>query len=214
MIIKNKRFWIISPIYIAYIVLILFFINGLDVEMLVQAFTDKVFVYLIIPPFILGIALIEESVKITSIVRMDNRKQALCWGLKQQYLLGFIYLVAWFALIALFAIKNGEMVQLSIFMGIFLQYLLCFALIVNISACMKRLNHKIFVAIPFVITYAILVIDILVLTFVTGRIGITIYLVFSWTFYKNSFLAIVVLIALCCLSYSCLRRLNSKADFY
>lgn len=214
MIIKSKRFWIISPIYVAYIVLILLFINVLDVEMLVQVFTDKVFVYLIIPPFILGIALIEESLKKTSIIRMDNRKQALFLALKQQYLLGFIYLVMWFALIALFAIKIGEMVKVSIFLGIFIRYLLCFVLIVNISACMKRLNYKIFVTIPFVLTYAILVIDILVLTFVTGRIGTTLYLVFSWTFFKNSFESIVVLIALSCLSYSCLRRLNSKADFY
>ena len=214
MIIANKKFLKNIPIYVAYIVLIMCFIKALEVEILIQIFTDKVFVYLMIPPFICGIALIEESFKKTSIVRLLNRKQALLWNLKQQYLFGCAYLLTWFGVIALFALINRETVPIFIFAGDFLRYLLCLILFINISACMRRMNQKFFVRIPIVITYGILVIDILTITSMTGRIGIPVYLIFSWAFYENCILSIVVLIILCGLSYLYLRKLDCKADYY
>jgi len=133
MIIKNRRFLRILPICIVYIVVLLCFIKGVGSEILVQAFTDKSFVYLIMPPFICGAALIEESIHKSIIIRMQNRKRALSILLMQQYLFGFVYLLAWFILIALFAVLNRENLELSDFAELFIRYLLCIALFLNVS---------------------------------------------------------------------------------
>ena len=214
MIIKNRRFLRIVPICIAYIVVLLCFIKGVESEILVQAFTDKSFVYLIMPPFICGAALIEESIHKSIIIRMQNRKRALGFLLIQQYLFGFVYLLAWFILIALFAVLNRENLELSDFAESFIQYLICIALFLNVLACMKRMNRKIFITIPFVITYVLLLIDVLAVTSITGKLGIAICLMFSWAFYKNSILGIILLSLFCCISYLWLKKLNSYTDLY
>lgn len=214
MIIKNKRFLTIVPICITYIVIILLFVKLVESEILIQAFTDKVFVYFIFPPFICGVALIEESIQKPFIVRMQNREKALSFLLIQQYLFGFLYLVAWFILIALFVVLYRETLELSNLAETFIRYLLCMILFLNVSACLKRSNKKVLMTIPLIISYAILLIDILVLTSISSRAGITIYLLFSWTFFKNKVLGIMVLLLLGYLSYICLKRFDCKADFY
>ena len=63
MILFNKKAVLLIPVYLLYIILILYFVTLADADILIQAFTDKVFVYLIVPPFACGISLIEESMK-------------------------------------------------------------------------------------------------------------------------------------------------------
>lgn len=218
MIIFSKKARLLVPVYIAYMILILCFITMMEVDILIRVFEDKVFVYFMIPPFVCGASLIEESLKKPSLVRMKNRKQAVTFLLFQQYLFALVYLLLWFSLIAIVAMWNGEMIVVADFVGKFVRYLLCLFLFVNVAGCFKRLNNKMLATIPFVAAYMVLALDVLAITSITGNIigktsGI-IYLLFAWTFYQKSMLGIVMLAIFFVASYLLLGRFERKADFY
>lgn len=71
-------------------------------------FFDKLVVFLLTPPFLLGTLLIERTITPTVIIRTKNRTHALLLELVQKYFLGFLYLTTWFILLVLFSlIKFG-----------------------------------------------------------------------------------------------------------
>lgn len=214
MILFNKKAVLLIPVYLLYIILILCFVTLADADILIQAFTDKVFVYLIVPPFACGTSLIEESMKKTLLVRMKDRKQAVSFLLIQQYLFGIIYLVVWFMLIAGFANAYGENIENFNFLGRFLRYLLCFFLFVNVAGCFKRSNKKLLASVPFVAAYVILILDVLAITSITGKELSIVYILFSWTFYGKNMLGIVMLAVFLIGSYRLLNHLDQQADFY
>lgn len=214
MIVFNKKVLLLVPVYIAYMILILCFITMVDIDLLSQVFADKVFVYLIIPPFACGASLIEESLKKPSLVRMKNRKQAVSFLLFQHYFCALVYLLLWFSLIAIFAMWNGELIVVADFAGKYVRYLLCLFLFVNVAGCIKRINNKMLATIPFIAAYVMLTLDVLAITYITGKVSIGIYLLFAWTFYQKSILGIGMLAIFFTASYLLLGRLDRKADFY
>ncbi len=214
MILLNKKALWFVPVFVAYIGLILFCIERFDANILRQVFADKVFVYLIVPPFVCGTSMIEESMKKPSLTRMKSRKQAVLFLLFQQYLLAIGYLLTWFMLIAAFVKGYGGNVEVADFVVRYVRYLLCLVLFVNVAGCFKRINNKMLATIPFIATYVVMIIDVLAITSITGKAFNIIYVMFAWTFCKSNVLSIAVLVIFVVASYLMLVRLDRKADFY
>lgn len=214
MILFNKRALWLVPAFVAYVILILFCIERFDANILRQVFADKVFVYLIVPPYVCGITLIEESMKKPSLTRMKSRKQAVTFLLFQQCLLAIAYLLIWFLLIAVFVKGYGGTVEITDFGAKYMRYLLCLILFVNVAGCFKRVNNKILATIPFIAAYVVLMTDVLAITSISGKAFIIIYVMFAWTFCKSTVLSLVMLTVFVVVSYLLMVRLDRKADFY
>ena len=218
MIILNKKALILVPVYLLYICAIVMLITATtsvtDTPMMIQIFTDKSYTYLFLPPFLCGILLIDESIKKPCLIRMKDRKEALSFLLAQQYTFTALYLVAWFIVIALFAKASGEQVIVSNLLSKFTRYLLSLLIFTNLAELFKRLNIKTLNAIPFIAAYMILMIDVLAITAITGKQATIVYLLFSWTFHRNSILSIVMLGIYFAITYVLLRRYDRKADVY
>ena len=214
MILFSKKALILVPMYFIYITLALLFIAIIDVEFMIQVFTDKMFVYLMFPPFICGISLIEESLKKPVLVRMKNRKQAMLFLLLQQYIFAVVYWIVWFLLIIILARGKGEQILVADMVAKLIRYILCSFLFVNVSGCLKRSNHKILSTIPFVAAYMLFILDVLAITSITGKAAMIIYVMFAWTFYGKSMLGIFMLVIFCIATYLFMHRLDEKADVY
>lgn len=214
MILLNKKAIWIVPAFVAYIALILICIERFDADILRQVFADKVFVYLMVPPFVCGITLIEESMKKPSLTRMKSRRQAVLFLLFQQYLLAIVYLFIWFLLIAAFVKGYGGTVEIADFGAKYVRYLLCLVLFVNVAGCFKRVNNKVLATIPFIAAYVVLMIDVLAITSISGKAFMIIYVMFAWTFCKSTILSLVMLTVFVVASYLLMVHLDRKADFY
>ena len=203
MILLNKKALWLVPVFVAYIVLILFCIERFDANILRQVFADKVFVYLMVPPFVCGTSLIEESMKKPSLTRMKSRKQAVLFLLFQQYLLAIGYLLIY-----------GGNVEIADFGAKYVRYLLCLVLFVNVAGCFERVNNKLLATIPFIAAYVVMIIDVLAITSISGKAFNIIYVMFAWTFCKSNVLSVAVLMIFVVASYLTLVHLDGKTDFY
>lgn len=154
-------------------------------------FFDKLVVFLLTPPFLLGTFLVEKTITPTVITRTKNRAHALLLELVQQYFLGFFYLTVWFILLVLFSlIKFG-----GIFSGEdaarillwYVRFLLGFILMINCSVLLKKSNFKLFASASSMIVYLFFSVEVLaVVPELDKQLGIEINLVFSWMFYDGA----------------------------
>lgn len=114
MILFRKRTIRLVPFYLLYMAAVLAAssLYGLyaaeSEEIVAQVFGDRVYCYLLVPPFIWTISTIDGSTKKPSFIRMKSRNQYLLFLLLQQYLFAVIYLTTWFSMIYILAIWHGE----------------------------------------------------------------------------------------------------------
>lgn len=154
-------------------------------------FFDKLVVFLLTPPFLLGTLLIERTITPTVIVRTKNRTHALLLELMQQYFLGFIYLTVWFILLILFSlIKFGGIFSgwdaAQIFLW-YIRFLMGFLLMINAAALLKRSNIKLFTSASSVIVYLFFALEVIaVIPELDKQLGLEINLIFSWMFYDGT----------------------------
>ena len=218
MIIRNKKATIAIPVYLLYICIIMLLVSSATsvtgVTVIEQAFSDKAYCYLIVPPFTCAILLISESIKKPCLTRMESRKQALLFVLIQQYAFSAVYLVAWFAVIVLFAKYCGDQIKISEISGRFVRYLFSLLVFSNLSELFKRVNVKALRSIPFVVTYVILIIDVLAITAITGKQSNIIYLIFSWAFFRSAIVGTPMLGIIFIITLLSLYRINRKADYF
>ena len=154
-------------------------------------FFDKLVVFLLTPPFLLGTLLIERTITPAVIVRTKNRTHALLLELVQQYFLGFIYLTVWFILLVLFSlIKFGGIFSGEDAAQIFLWYirfLMGFLLMINAAALLKRSNIKLSTSASSVIVYLFFSLEVIaVIPELDKQLGLEINLIFSWMFYDGA----------------------------
>ena len=114
MILFRKRTIRLVPFYLLYMAAVLAASSLYELyaaesgEIVAQVFGDRVYCYLLVPPFIWTISTIDGSTKKPSFIRMKSRNQYLLFLLLQQYLFAVIYLTTWFSMIYLLAIWHGE----------------------------------------------------------------------------------------------------------
>lgn len=182
----SKKSLRLVPLYLLYITAILWTIRAarplLGEQLTTQIFTDKAYCYLIVPPFVLGISLLDESMKKPCMIRMKSRLHALFYLLFQQYLLAALYLIAWFALIALFAYGINEQISVTGLFSRYIRYLFSMFVFANLAGLLKRLNSKALCAVPYIAAYILLLLDIQAIAVITNRYGISVKLMFSWIF--------------------------------
>lgn len=139
MILFRKRTIRLVPFYLLYMAAVLAAssLYGLyaaeSEEIVAQVFGDRVYCYLLVPPFIWTISTIDGSTKKPSFIRMKSRNQYLLFLLLQQYLFAVIYLTTWFSMIYILAIWHGERYLFVDMFSSYIRYLLSFFLLANIS---------------------------------------------------------------------------------
>ena len=150
-------------------------------------FFDKLVVFLLSLPFLLGTLFVERTITPTVITRTPNRIHALFLELVQQYFLGFIYLTVWFILLVLFSLMkfggifSGEDAVLILLW--YVRFLLGFTIMANCSVLLKKSNIKLFASASSMIVYLFFAIEVLaVVPELDKQLGIEINLVFSWMF--------------------------------
>ena len=175
MMIFSKKSLRLVPLYLLYIVGVLCTVwtarSLFQDQLTTQVFTDKVYCCLIVPPFVLGISLLDESIKKPCIIRMKSRLHALSRLLFQQYLLAALYLITWFVLIALFAYGANEQISVIDLFLKYIRYLLGLFLFTNLADLLKRLNIRGLSAVPYIAAYILLLLDIQAVTAITNRYG-------------------------------------------
>lgn len=148
MILFRKRTIRLVPFYLLYMAAVLAAssLYGLyaaeSEEIVAQVFGDRVYCYLLVPPFIWTISTIDGSTKKPSFIRMKSRNQYLLFLLLQQYLFAVIYLTTWFSMIYILAIWHGERYLFVDMFSSYIRYLLSFFLLANISEMLKRTKNK------------------------------------------------------------------------
>lgn len=154
-------------------------------------FFDKLVVFLLTPPFLLGTLLVERTITPTVITRTPNRLYALFLELVQQYFLGFIYLTVWFILLVLFSlikfggIFSGE--DAAKILQWYVRFLLGFMIMINCSVLLKKSNITLFASASSVIVYLFFAVEVLaIVPELDKQLGIEINLVFSWMFYDGT----------------------------
>lgn len=154
MILFRKRTIRLVPFYLLYMAAVLAAssLYGLyaaeSEEIVAQVFGDRVYCYLLVPPFIWTISTIDGSTKKPSFIRMKSRNQYLLFLLLQQYLFAVIYLTTWFSMIYILAIWHGERYLFVDMFSSYIRYLLSFFLLANISEMLKRTKNKMLVLSP------------------------------------------------------------------
>lgn len=154
-------------------------------------FFDKLVVFLLTPPFLLGTLLVERTITPTVITRTPNRIYALFLELVQQYFLGFIYLTVWFILLMLFSLMkfggvfSGEdTIQILLW---YVRFLLGFTIMINCTVLLKKSNIKLFASASSMIVYLLFAVEVLaVVPELDKQLGIETNLVFSWMFYDSA----------------------------
>ena len=131
-------------------------------EIVAQVFGDRVYCYLLVPPFIWTISTIDGSTKKPSFIRMKSRNQYLLFLLLQQYLFAVIYLTTWFSMIYILAIWHGERYLFVDMFSSYIRYLLSFFLLANISEMLKRTKNKMLSTMPFISAYLLLLMQIFI----------------------------------------------------
>lgn len=126
-------------------------------------------------------------------------------------LFAVIYLTTWFSMIYILAIWHGERYLFVDMFSSYIRYLLSFFLLANISEMLKRTKNKMLSTMPFISAYLLLLIDEQVIQSVTNRNGITIRLIFSWTFQPLGLVLLPVFLAITTLL---LLRLNRTYDIF
>ena len=188
MILFRKRTIRLVPFYLLYMAAVLAASSLYELyaaesgEIVAQVFGDRVYCYLLVPPFIWTISTIDGSTKKPSFIRMKSRNQYLLFLLLQQYLFAVIYLTTWFSMIYILAIWHGERYLFVDMFSSYIRYLLSFFLLANISEMLKRTKNKMLSTMPFISAYLLLLIDEQVIQSVTNRNGITTRPTFSRAF--------------------------------
>ena len=159
MILFRKRTIRLVPFYLLYMAAVLAASSRYGLyaaeseEIVAQVFGDRVYCYLLVPPFIWTISTIDGSTKKPSFIRMKSRNQYLLFLLLQQYLFAVIYLTTWFSMIYILAIWHGERYLFVDMFYSYIRYLLSFFLLANISEMLKRTKNKMLSTMPFISAY-------------------------------------------------------------
>lgn len=213
----HKRLLCLAMLYIGYIAVIMgvtLLLRGpSDTSFLGQISSDKVYSYLLVPPLLCGIFIIDESMKKPLLIRMGSRRRALLRLLAQQYLFTMIYVSVWFGQIALFARLGGETFAVIGLLGEYGRYLLSLLLLVNCAELFKRLNSMAVPAVLFGASFILLLIDVLFIPTVTNRFGPPVRLLFSWAFPRRG-LSYLILAAWLVITFVSLLNRNDTYDIF
>lgn len=212
MIITNKRALPLTGAIMIFITAVLNIIARSGSDIGIYTIFDKFYTYIIVPPFAGILTLIDESINKPVIIRIGSRSRALRFEIIQQYSLAAGYLLLWFLMFTAFGIMSGASITTTGLLNRFFRYLLNFIIFIHVAGVFKRTPIKLLSSVPIVSAYIFLLLDTMALAAITSRFGATLYLIFSWAFYKRDVPAFIALSLWSVITLVVLHNCNRKAD--
>lgn len=223
MILQHKKFYKLLGLYFA-----LFLISQLVIYLFAQndfsvwdisVNMDKLIIYILIPLFLCGSSIIDQSITKTVVVRMGSRKKALRFEMKQQYLFAAIFFIAWTLLIFLFTavlfdfsfLREDWLEVLNLYSRVFLGS----CLLLNCAAILRKEKHFNIAMAAYPLAYLLLLLEVMAIRPAMEMVGqgMEVNLFFSWIFYDGA-LAFFVLAFWLSISCILLEHMATKEDIF
>lgn len=167
-----------------------------------NVFLDKVYVFELVPLYLIGTAYINRRMTIPTIIRIGKRKKALSVSLRWKWVFAFVFLCIWFILINLItSIKFTYIYGKSVLdiINIFSRYLLGLIMISIIVEIFSRSQNKHLAGNSYLCTDLLLALEVIVIVpEINANTHFKLFLVFSWIFGKDiwGYVALSTIIAL------------------
>ncbi len=178
-------------------------------------FRDRVFVFLLIPIYLYGSAVLKQYINVQKMVRIGARQSVLWIEICQQYLYTICFLGSWFLMILVASIvKYAPIETYSIWeiWNIFLRYCLGCCLLCNVLLIFEYSEKKNIKANAYLISYIIFALDVIVI-YPESLIHtpFKILIIFSWILYGGE-MGYIALIIWLCITLGYLQIWNKKRD--
>lgn len=179
-------------------------------------FSDKTFVMLIMPAFVLGAVIIDSSVSPSMVVRTQSKLHAFALLRDQQYWFAIIYTIIWMISIVLTTqILFGKIFAIS-FWGLIREYVRCicgFIIFINISLILKVKCHKKYMVVSYIIVYIFFTAEIFsIVPLLNKYFPINIYIIFSWLF-RDTTISYLVIAGWISVTYYFGKKMAQNMDF-
>lgn len=167
-----------------------------------NVFLDKVYVFELVPLYLIGIAYINRQMTIPTIIRIGKRRKALSISLSWKWGFAFAYLCIWFIFVNLItSIKFVYIYQKSVFdiIIIFFRYFLGLIMISIIAEIFSRSQNKHLAGNSYFYTNLILALEVLaIVPEIRTNTHFKPSFVFSWIFSEDiwGFVALMTIITM------------------
>lgn len=215
----SKKFFLYAGgcllLFVVILSCLFFYTNDEDVWFS-NLFFDKLVVFLLTPPFMLGALLIDMTMTRATITRTKSRIHALRFQMLQQYVWGFVYLTAWFILLLFFSpakfggvFSGRDAVQIVSAYG---RFLLGFWIMTDACVLLKKSNLRLLKSASYILVYAFYMLEVLSIVPELGRqLGTHVKLLFSWMFedataWGLAVMAVFLMVACPCLAWAAKRE--------
>lgn len=204
-------------LFLAILSCLFIFADG-QTEWFSNIFFDKLVVFLLTPPFMVGLLLIEKSVMPVVVTRTKSRTYALLFQLIQQYFLAFVYLSVWFVLLIFFSLFKfgGSITEVNVsdLLQWYFRFLFGFIILADGAVLLKKSNIKALASASYVLIYLFFALEILtIIPELDQQVGVEINLVFSWMFYDGT-MGLVVMPLLIMVLTGAILLLNQREDIF
>lgn len=180
-----------------------------------NVFLDKVYVFELMPLYLLGIAYIDRFMNIPAIIRIGNRTKALFISLKRKWGFAFVYLCLWFILVNLItSIKFTYIYEKSVWdiINIFFRYFLGLILSSIIVEILSRSQNQHLAGNSYLCTNLLLALEVIgIVPEIRMNTRFKPSFIFSWIFNKDIW-ACVALIVIIILFLLYLFKVNAQKD--
>lgn len=199
MIILCKKFWgfeVAVTSCIAVIFYVLLKMSPNQAYWIANVFHDKMFLFILLPIYLLVNFIIEKSVSIVQITKMKTRERAILFVGIQQVLNLFLLVTTWFLIITVFTILQfGKITEISLseLLISYITYCEEMLLVSSVVIILRKSNKRNLQEFSYVITYGMVVLENTLVPELNMLLPIDVYLCFSWIFSRYSFAPIVLL---------------------
>lgn len=188
MILTHKSFW---NIVIWNILCFLCVMSGLvwsagtAEAWLSSLFSDKLWMFLLVPLFLTGISKIESSLHVYTVTRMKDRRTFFLFRIGQQYLYALIYMAIWLVLTFAFGrvcFPSARIAGATIW-DWFFRFLWGLIMLVNLTECVGLWSKSASSLVACTASYGFMLMETMVLIPETAKnLPVTLRLIFGWIF--------------------------------
>ncbi len=195
-------FGIISFYFISIISIILLFVDE-QLAWNVHLFTDKMFVFILAPLYLIGLVFAEKHMTITKILRIGSRKKAMLILIYYKIAFTVFFCFLWFVFVNVFAIvKFGGVYQKNSLdiLELFIRYSLGLFLLGILSEVFKKSENSFLSSSPYLGVYLVLDLEVLVIVRqLSQHSGLPNHIFFTWIFCNEitSYILLSLFIIIC-----------------
>lgn len=212
---KSKYFIWVGFLYFIFPLLCISFFADTQDLWFKNIFSDKTFVMLIMPAFVLGAVIIDSSISPVIMVRTKNKLHSFTLLRDQQYWFAIIHTIIWMlSIIFITQIIFGKIYAIS-FWGLIREFARCicgFIIFINISLIIKVKCKKKYMAASYIVVYIFFTAEIFsIVPLLNKFFPINIYLIFSWLF-RDTIISYLVIAGWISVTYYLGRKSSKNMD--